>query len=264
MDAHQFEDLLYEVNDNVAKITINRPKSLNALTNVTMWELATAIERAGMDREVGVIVITGAGDRAFSAGGDVKWEKEGGLAKRHMEFNPRTVHEAIRHCGKPVIAAVRGYAIGMGNHLAYFCDLTIAADNAIFGQNGPRVGSPAEGYVVSYAIRVLGAKKARELWMMCRKYNAQQALEMGLVNTVVPLDKLDEEVDTWCKELLALSPTCLKIVKATFDSDIDYLRDPAPNHFQRMMAPNYHDTGEPKEGQNAFLEKRKPDFAPFR
>jgi len=264
MSANKFEDLLYEVKDGVAKITINRPKRLNALSALTMVELVKAIESAGDDKAVGVIVLSGAGDRAFSSGGDVKWEKEGGLKDRHISVNPRAVHEAVRHCGKPVIAVVKGYAIGMGNHLAYCCDLTIAADNATFGQNGPRVASPAEGWIVSYSVRVMGVKKAREMWMLCRRYSAQEALEMGLCNVVVPLDKLDEEVDKYCQDILSLSPTCLKILKASFESDIDYMRDPSPNHFQKMVAPDFFQTEESKEGQNAFLEKRKPDFMQFR
>lgn len=264
MSDVKFEDLLYEVKDGVAKITINQPKTLNALRPTTMIELVKAIEMAADDRRVGVIVLTGAGDRAFSSGGDVKWEKEGGLKDRAIGVNPRAVHEAMRHCGKPVIAAVKGYAIGMGNHLAYFCDLTIAADNAIFGQNGPRVGSPAEGWLVSYSQRVLGSKKAREMWMMCRRYSAQEALEMGLCNVVVPLEKFDDEVDKWCKEILLLSPTCLKLLKASFEADIDYLRDPSPNHFMRMLAPDFFNTAESLEGSTAFLEKRKPDFTQFR
>ncbi|MDF1670062.1 MAG: enoyl-CoA hydratase-related protein [Roseovarius sp.] len=264
MSEQEYEDILYEVKNGVARITINRPKSLNALTGVTMVELTRSIERAGNDKSVGVIVLTSAGDRAFSAGGDVRWEKAGGLKDRHIGVNPRAVHEAIRHCGKPVIAAVKGYAIGMGNHLAYFCDVTIAADNAIFGQNGPRVGSPAEGWLVTYSQRVVGVKKAREMWMLCRRYNAEQALEMGLCNVVVPLADLDAEIDKWCAEMNGLSPTCLKIVKASFDSDIDYMRDPSPNHFQKMMAPDYFETEESKEGADAFLEKRAPDFMRFR
>lgn len=263
MADHEFEDLLYETNDGVAKITINRPDSLNALRGVTMAELIAAVEMAGHDKTVGVIVLTGAGERAFTVGGDVKWEKEGGLAERHITVNPRGVHDAVRHCGKPVISVVKGYAIGMGNHLAYCCDLTIAADNAIFGQNGPRVASPAEGWIVAYAARVVGAKKAREMWMLCRKYDAQQALEMGICNAVVPMDQLEEEVDKWCQEILSLSPTCVKIVKASFDSDVDYMRDPAANHFQMMLAPDYFSTPESKEGANAFLEKRPPDFKQF-
>lgn len=260
----EYEDLLYSIEEGVARITINREKSLNSLRGITMLELAKAIERAGNDCKVGVIVLSGAGDRAFSSGGDVRWEKEGGLKDRHVSINPRAVHEAIRHCGKPVIAVVKGYAIGMGNHLAYFCDLTIAADNAIFGQNGPRVASPAEGWLVTYSQRVLGVKKAREMWMLCRRYNAQQALEMGLCNIVVPLAEIDAEVDKWCAEINSLSPTCLKIIKTSFESDIDYLRDPSPNHFQKLVAPDFFETEESKEGANAFLEKRKPDFMRFR
>ncbi len=263
MSDEQFQDLLYDVKDGVATVTINRPDRLNAMRGLTFFELAGAIEMAGLDKTVGVIVLTSTGERAFSAGGDVKWEKDGGLAERHMTFNPRNVHEAVRHSGKPVISVVKGYAIGMGNHLAYCCDLTIAADNAIFGQNGPRVASPAEGWIVSYASRVVGAKKAREMWMLCRRYPAEEALAMGLCNVVVPMDKLDEEVAQWCKEILSLSPTCLRIVKASFDSDVDYLRDPAPNHFQKMIAPDYFTTPESKEGANAFTEKRQPDFMQF-
>ena len=260
----RFEDLLYAVRRHVATITINRPKTLNSLTGHTMAELVEAIETAARDRRVGVIVLTGAGDRAFSSGGDVKWEQEGGLARRHVAITPRAVHEAVRHAGKPVIAAVKGYAIGMGNHLAYYCDITICADNAVFGQNGPRVGSPAEGYPVALLQRVVGAKKAREMWYLCRRYSAEQALELGLVNAVVPLARLDAEVRKWCDEILLGSPTCLKILKASFESDIDYLRDTSPHHHQRMLAPDFHDTGEDKEGQNAFFEKRPPDFNRFR
>ncbi len=260
----KFKDLLYAVRANVATITINRPKTLNSLTGETMVELVEAIETASKDRRVGVIVITGAGDRAFSSGGDVNWEKEGGLARRHVDISPRIVHEAIRHSGKPVIAAVRGYAIGMGNHLAYYCDLTIAADNAVFGQNGPRVASPAEGYPVAFLQRVVGAKKARELWYLCRRYSAQEALEMGLVNAVVPLAKLDAEVRKWCRDILAGSPTCLAILKTSFEADIDALRDTSPHHMQRMIAPDFHDTAEAREGPDAFLEKRPPDFNKYR
>lgn len=259
-----FDDLLYAVRANVATITINRPKTLNSLTGHTMRELVAAIEAASRDRRVGVIVLTGAGDRAFSSGGDINWEKEGGLARRHVEISPRVVHEAIRHAGKPVIAAVKGYAIGMGNHLAYYCDLTIAADNAVFGQNGPRVASPAEGYLVSLLQRVVGTKKAREMWYLCRRYTAQQALEMGLVNAVVPLARFDAEVRAWCRDILAASPTCLEILKASFEADIDYLRDTSPHHLQRMLAPDFHGSDEQREGPDAFLDKRPPDFNKFR
>lgn len=260
----EFQDILYETKDGVAKITINRPDTLNSLLPSTVIDMVTAIELAERDKTIGVIVITGAGDRAFCSGGDVNWEKEGGLKNRHIAVNMRILHEAVRHAGKPVIAAVKGYAIGMGNHFAYSCDLTIAADNAIFGQNGPRIGSPAEGWIVSYSVRVLGAKKAREMWMLCRRYKAQEALAMGLCNVVVPLAEFDVEIDKWCKEILALSPTILKILKTSFEAESDYLREPAPNHFLKLVAPDFFDTEESKEGAAAFLEKRKPDFMKFR
>ena len=260
----EFQDILYETKDGVAKITINRPDTLNSLLPSTVIDMVTAIELAERDKTIGVIVITGAGDRAFCSGGDVNWEKEGGLKNRHIAVNMRILHEAVRHAGKPVIAAVKGYALGMGNHFAYSCDLTIAADNAIFGQNGPRIGSPAEGWIVSYSVRVLGAKKAREMWMLCRRYKAQEALAMGLCNVVVPLAEFDVEIDKWCKEILALSPTILKILKTSFEAESDYLREPAPNHFLKLVAPDFFDTEESKEGAAAFLEKRKPDFMKFR
>ncbi|MBI4190098.1 MAG: enoyl-CoA hydratase/isomerase family protein [Betaproteobacteria bacterium] len=264
MAEPKFTDILYETKNGVAKITINREKTHNSLLPSTVVDMVTAIELAERDKTIGVIVITGAGDRAFCSGGDVNWEKEGGLKNRHIAVNMRILHEAVRHAGKPVIAAVKGYAIGMGNHFAYSCDLTIAADNAIFGQNGARIGSPAEGWIVSYSVRVAGAKKAREMWMLCRKYNAQQALEMGLCNVVVPLAKFDEEVDKWCQEILDLSPTVLKVLKTSFEAESDYLREPAPNHFLKLVAPDFFDTPEAPEGQNAFLEKRKPNFRQFR
>ena len=261
----EYEDILFERKDGIATITINRPDSLNSVRPTTVIEMSLAVEIAEKDKTIGVIVLTGAGDRAFSSGGDVRWEKEGGLKERHNTgVNMRIIHEAIRHAGKPVIAAVKGYAIGMGNHLAYHCDLTIAADNAIFGQNGPRVGSPAEGWIVSYLTHIIGSKKARELWMLCRRYTAREALEMGLVNTVVPLDQFDAEVKKWCDEILALSPGVLKIIKASFEAESDYLREPSPNHFQKLVAPDFFDTGESLEGQTAFLEKRKPDFSQYR
>ncbi|MBI3031814.1 MAG: enoyl-CoA hydratase/isomerase family protein, partial [Candidatus Rokubacteria bacterium] len=212
-----YQDILYELKGHVARITINRPKQYNAFTGDTLKELTLAFEGAGTDEEVGVIVLTGAGDKAFCAGGDVNWEKEGGLERQVLE--PYTLHLTVSRCPKPVIARVNGYCIGGGNHLAYFCDFTIAAEHAVFGQNGPRVGSPASGAIVSYLTRVVGAKRAREMSMLCRRYTAQQALEMGLVNAVVPMEKLDDEVTRWCDELLALSPTCLKVLKASFVAD---------------------------------------------
>ena len=264
MSEAQFEDLLYGVKDGVATITINRPDRMNAMRGLTFFELAGAIEMAGQDKSVGVIVLTSTGERAFSAGGDVKWEKDGGLADRHMTFNPRNVHEAVRHSGKPEISVVKGYAIGMGNHLAYYCDLTIAADNAIFGQNGPRVGSPASGHIVQHLAHVVGHKRAREMWMMCRQYTAAEMMDWGLINAVVPYAELDAEVARWCQELLALSPSCLRVIKQTFRDDLDPFIDSTVNDVVARVIPKYFETGEQQEGANAFLEKRAPDFSPWR
>jgi dihydroxynaphthoic acid synthetase len=256
-----YKDIVYELKNQVARITINRPKQYNAFTGETLKELMLAFERAGSDDEVGVIVLTGAGDKAFCAGGDVNWEKEGGLERQVLE--PYMLHVAVSRCPKPVIARVNGYCIGGGNHLAYFCDFTLAAEHAIFGQNGPRVGSPAGGVVVSYLARVIGAKRAREMWMLCRRYTAQQALAMGLVNAVVPMEKLDLEVDKWCQELLALSPTCLRILKASFVEEFSYLFGQGDQYRRMILTPEFWKE-EQQEGARAFLEKRSPDFSRFR
>ncbi|MFO1324814.1 MAG: enoyl-CoA hydratase-related protein [Burkholderiales bacterium] len=253
----EFTDILYETRDHVARITINRPKQLNAFTGDTLKELTLAVETAGADDDVGVIVLTGAGDRAFSAGGDVNWEKEGGLERQILE--PYNFHVTLSRCLKPIIARVNGYAIGGGHHIAYFCDLTIAADHAKFGQNGPRVGSPACGAIVSYLTRVVGSKKAREIWMLCRRYSAQEALQMGLANAVVPYAELDAEVDKWCREILALSPTCIRILKATFCEEMKALLGQGDELRRYMATPEFWKY-EQQEGANAFLEKRPPDF----
>ncbi|MBI3329358.1 MAG: enoyl-CoA hydratase/isomerase family protein [Nitrospinae bacterium] len=257
----QFNDIIYEKKDGVARITLNRPETYNAFTDKTLREMIYAFNDAGLDTTIGVVVLTGSGDKAFCSGGDVSWEREGGLERLRIE--PLDIHGAMSHCLKPIIARVNGYAIGAGNHIAYSCDFTIAAEHAIFGQNGPRVGSPAGGHIVSYLIRVVGAKKAREIWMLCRRYSAREALEMGLVNAVVPYAKLDEEVDKWCHEILALSPTCLKILKASFEAEYDDLRGHT-TQFQRMIAPDFFTSGEGLEGATAFLERRQPDFSRFR
>jgi 2-ketocyclohexanecarboxyl-CoA hydrolase len=256
-----YKDILYDVKDQVGRITINRPKQYNAFTGDTLKELTLAFEDAGADEEIGVIVLTGAGDKAFCAGGDVNWEKEGGLERQVLE--PYVLHVTVSRCPKPVIARVNGYAIGAGNHLAYFCDFTIAAEHAIFGQNGPRVGSPASGPIVSYLVRVIGAKRAREMWMLCRRYTAKQALEMGLANAVVPYEKLDEEVDRWCQELLALSPTCLRILKASFVAEFDSVLGQG-DQLRRLVTTREFWEEEQQEGARAFLEKRPPDFSRFR
>ena len=226
MTALEFQDIIYQKHHRVqgaAWVTINRPEVMNSFTGRTLAEMKEAVIDANCDESIGVVVITGAGDRAFCAGGDIKWlgeaQQEGKWG--HGDFDP---HAGIEECLKPIIARVNGYSIGGGNHMAYFCDFTIASEKATFAQVGPRVGSPASGHYVSYLTWVVGAKKAKEMWMLCRRYTAQQALEMGLVNVVVPPDKLDEEVDKWCRELLAKSPSCLKILKASFRSLYDPLR----------------------------------------
>ena len=254
-----FTDLLYKVDNAVATIAINRPDRLNAFTGHTIEELSRAVAMAAQDRAVGVIVMTGVGDRAFSAGGDVHWEASGGLEGHDWHLG-----QEIVDCPKPVIARVSGYAIGGGHHLAYFCDFTIAADHSIFGPNGPRVGSPAGGYVVSHLASIVGHKRAREIWMLCRRYNAKQALDWGLINAAVPVAELDAEVARWCDELLALSPTVLRTVKASFRNHMQSYMDKNVSDVLRKVSPNYFETGEQQEGANAFLEKRKPDFKPYR
>ena len=243
-----------ELEGGVARITINRPDKYNAVNPETEDEMFRAFYDASHDPTIGAVILTGAGDH-FCTGGDVSWEQWGIRRRFNYEY---PTNRLIRICRKPIIAAVKGYAIAAGNHMAYFCDFTIAADNAIFGQNGPRVASPADGMVVYYSTRVLGAKKAREMWMLCRRYTADEALRMGLVNKVVPLDKLEEEVDNWCEELLSISPSCLEILKATFDAEFDQM--PLLGHQTLSLYPDFFDSAEGAEGPAAFLAKRKPQF----
>ncbi len=254
-----YKDILYSVDRNVATITINRPEKLNAFTQNTIYEWEDALRKATDDHNVGVIVFTGTGNRAFSAGGDVNWEREGGTKEEDYH-----TAEMIIACPKPVIARVNGWCIGGGNHLAYFCDITIASEHSRFGQNGPRVGSPAGGYMVAHLANIVGHKRAREMWLLCRRYSAQEMLNWGLINAVVPEAKLDEEVRKWCDEMLALSPTCLKSVKNSFKYIM--AETMSKDMFQNLkeIAPNYFDTGEQEEGASAFLEKRKPDFSRWR
>ncbi len=257
------KEILYDVKDYVATITINRPKVLNAFTGDNIKEMEALLDKAANDGKVGVIVLTGVGERAFCVGGDINWEKgsggRSGLQDLDFQLNRR-----IAECPKPVIARVNGYAIGAGHHIAYFCDYTVAAEHAIFGQNGPRVGSPAGGYIVGHAANVLGHKRARELWMLCRRYTAKQALDWGLANSVVPMAKLDEEVRKYCDELLSVSPTCLKILKRSFYYHMDPIMGRDMNEMIKEVAPGFFGTGEQQEGASAFLEKRKPDFSPWR
>ena len=257
--SNDYKDILFAIKDYVCTITINRPKSLNAFTGDTIAELEDAVLRTYDDNSIGVVVLTGAGDRAFSAGGDVKWEADGGLDAIEWHLGRYVVD-----CPKPVIARVPGYAIGGGNHLAYVCDFTIAAEHARFGQTGPRVGSPASGYPVAHSANIIGHKRAREMWMLTRQYTAQQMLDWGLINAVVPMKELDAEVGRWCQELLALSPSCLKVLKASFRIHMEpIMRDRMADIVDRV-APNYHQKGEQQEGAAAFLDKRQPDFSPWR
>jgi dihydroxynaphthoic acid synthetase len=247
----------------VARITMaNTKKGLNFISPRGMNEMCACLKDAGLDETIGCIVLTGAGDKCFCAGGDLGQESE--ERKPNDYFQLTDVHMMLRQCLKPIIAAVRGFAIGAGHHFAYHCDLTIAADNAIFGQVGPKVGSPASGMDVSYLARVIGQKRAREMWMMCRRYTAQQALAWGLCNAVVPLDKLDEEVEKWCLELLDKVPSCLKFVKASFDLEAEMIPFHSIEQWPGFINPNYSGGAEMRESMQAFLEKRTPDWGKVR
>ncbi|APZ55223.1 enoyl-CoA hydratase-related protein [Salipiger abyssi] len=260
--AAAFEDILYEIDGHIATITINRPEKLNSCTPDTMREIETALDMAGKDPVVGVIVFTGAGEKSFCAGADVSKQREGKMGHTGpREFAPPYL--TFSQCPKPIIARVNGYAVGGGNHFAYFCDFTIAADHAIFSQSEPRVAYPTSGPVISYLVRVVGHKRAREMWMLGRKYSAQQMYDWGLVNAVVPMADLDAEVAKWCDELLAVAPTCLKVYKATFVQEFQDLLGQGDSLRRWIVPDNYRDT-EQKEGTTAFLEKRKPDFSRFR
>ncbi len=254
-----YQDILYEVADDIARITINRPKVLNAFTPKTLVEIHDALQAAAKDKNCGVVVLTGVGERAFCAGGDVNWE-----SSDEFQDHEYQTHLHILNCPKPVIARVNGYAIGGGNHMAYFCDLTIAADHAIFGQNGSRVGSPAAGATVAHSANILGHKRAREMWMTCRRYSAQHMMNWGLVNSVVPYAELDAEVRRFADDILKGAPTCMRILKATFNEHLNPIINLRQDEMVRKLAPHYFETGEQAEGAKAFLEKRTPNFRPFR
>ncbi|MBT3294253.1 MAG: 1,4-dihydroxy-2-naphthoyl-CoA synthase [Verrucomicrobia bacterium] len=261
--AGEFEDIRYEKAEGIAKITINRPEVRNAFRPQTVKEMGCALEEARDDETIGVIILTGEGEKAFCSGGDQKVRGDAGYKDGQgvHRLNVLDLQRQIRTCPKPVIAMVAGYAIGGGHVLHLVCDLTIAADNAIFGQTGPRVGSFDGGFGASYMARIVGQKKAREIWFLCRQYDAQQALDMGLVNTVVPYAQLEEETVTWCREILANSPIALRCLKAALNADCDGqagLQELAGN--ATML---YYMSEEAQEGRNAFLEKRKPDFSKF-
>lgn len=253
-----FTDILYEASGGVARITINRPDKYNAFRGQTCEELITAFNRAGWDKSVGVIVLTGAGDKAFCTGGDQS-AHDGGYDGRGLVGLPvEDLQTVIRDMPKPVVARVNGYAIGGGNVLVTCCDLAIASETAQFGQVGPRVGSVDPGFGTALLARTVGEKKAREIWYLCRRYKAQEALEMGLVNRVVPAAELDAEVARWCDEILALSPTAIAIAKRSFNADSESIRGISALGMQTLAL--FYETAESKEGVNAFMEKRKPRF----
>ena len=258
----EFKDIIYEVKDQVATITINRPEKMNSVTADTLRELDRAFDSAGNDRSVGVVVFTGTGDKSFCAGADVSWQKQGKMGRSGPAvFTPPYL--MISRCPKPVIARVNGYAIGGGHHFAYFCDFTIAAEHAVFGQSEPRVAYPASGPVVNYLTRIVGHKRAREMWMLGRRYSAAEMYEWGLVNAVVPKERLDEEVAKWCDELLAVSPTCLKVYKASFVQEFEDLIGQTDFLRRLLITPEFQE-GEQQEGTTAFLEKRRADYSRFR
>lgn len=262
--AGEFSDILYHKFEGIAKITINRPEVRNAFRPETVRQMSEAFREAEHDKDIGVIVLTGQGEKAFCSGGDQKirgrtgyTDAAGGESLDVLEFQRQ-----IRRSPKPVIAMVAGYAIGGGHVLHVMCDLTIAADNAVFGQTGPKVGSFDGGFGASYMARIVGQKRAREIWYLCRQYSAQEALEMGLVNAVVPYDQLETETVKWCKEILEKSPVAIRCLKAAFNADCDGQAGLAELAGCATML--FYQTPEAQEGRDAFVEKRKPDFSKFR
>ena len=262
-EARRFEDIRYEKWQGIAKVTINRPEVRNAFRPQTLFELSAAFEDAREDPDVGVVILTGQGNDAFCSGGDQRIRGDQGYVGKDgvPRLNVLDLQKQIRSLPKPVVAMVAGYAIGGGHVLHVVCDLTIAADNARFGQTGPKVGSFDGGFGSSTLASIVGLKKAKEIWFLCRQYDAQQALQMGLVNAVVPVDRLEEETIQWCEEMLALSPMALRMLKCSFNAALDGqagIQELAGN--ATLL---FYMTDEAKEGRDAFKEKRKPNFAKF-
>jgi naphthoate synthase len=258
-----YTDIKYHKSHGIAKITINRPEVRNAFRPLTVQEMSHALNDARDDQEIGVVILTGEGRDAFCSGGDQRIRQEAGYAdlKGVHRLNVLDFQKEIRACPKPVIAMVAGYAIGGGHVLHVMCDLTIAAEHSLFGQTGPKVGSFDGGFGASYLARLVGQKKAREIWYLCRKYTAQEALEMGMINCVVPYEKLEETTIAWCQEILQHSPLAIRCLKSAMNADCDGqsgLQELAGN--ATLL---YYMTEEAQEGHKAFLEKRKPDFAKF-
>ncbi len=258
-----YTDILYLKANGIAKIVINRPQVRNAFRPLTVKEMMSAFDDARNDTAIGVVILTGAGNMAFCSGGDQKIRGKAGYSDTTGvdRLNVLDLQRQIRSLPKPVIAMVAGYAIGGGHVLHMLCDITIAAENAVFGQTGPKVGSFDGGYGASYMARIVGQKKAREIWFLCRQYNAVEAAQMGLVNKVVPLDSLEKETIAWCREILAQSPLALRCIKSALNADCDGqagLQELAGN--ATLL---YYMTEEAQEGKMAFIEKRKPDFSRF-
>ncbi len=264
VEAGEYTDIKYHKAEGIAKITINRPEVRNAFRPLTVKEMMHAFQDAWEDPDIGVIILTGAGDKAFCAGGDQKIRGDSGYRdeKGVNRLNVLEFQRMIRNCPKPVIAMVNGYAIGGGHVLHVMCDLTIASENAIFGQTGPRVGSFDGGYGASYLARIVGQKRAREIWFLCRQYTAQQAYEWGLVNKVVPLEKLEEETVQWAREILANSPTAIRCLKAALNADCD--GQAGLQQLAGCATMLFYQTPEAQEGRDAFVQKRKPDFSKFK
>ncbi len=259
-----YTDIEFEkTNQGIARITINRPQQHNAFRPLTVKEMKEALEICREDGQIGVVILRGKGDKAFSAGGDQKVRVKAGYADRQglPRLNILDVQKQIRSLPKPVIASVAGYAIGGGHVLHVVCDLSIVASNARFGQTGPKVGSFDGGLGSSYLSRIVGQKKAREIWFLCRQYSAKEALDMGLVNKVVPLKKLEEETLKWAKEILKHSPTALRCLKSAMNADCDGQMGLLDLSAQATLL--YYQTEEAEEGKKAFLEKREPDFSRF-
>ncbi|MGO9451275.1 MAG: enoyl-CoA hydratase-related protein [Candidatus Binataceae bacterium] len=262
----QFEDVLYAAADGVACITINRPQQLNAFRGQTVDELVQAFHEAWRDRSIGCVILTGAGEKAFCVGGDQTTREAGGYkgkpSRSDLGLDIEDLHSVIRDIPKPVIAAVNGYAIGGGHVLHVICDLTIAADTAKFGQVGPKVGSVDPGFGTMYLARIVGEKKAREIWYLCEQYTAEDCRQMGLVNKVVPAAELMNEARAWARKIAGMSPTAITLAKVSFNAPSEEIRGIGAVALRGLAL--YYGTEEALEGKNAFLEKRKPDFARFR
>ncbi len=259
----EYKEILFQQYNGIAKISINRPHKHNAFTPLTVQEMSEAMEMARQDTSVGVIILTGEGGKAFCSGGDQSVRGDGGYVGEDYvpRLNVLDLQRQIRTIPKPVVAMVAGWAIGGGHVLHVICDLSIAAENARFGQTGPNVGSFDGGFGASYLARVVGQKKAREIWFLCDQYDAQDALQMGLVNKVVPLEELENTTVAWCEKILEKSPLALRMLKSAFNAELDGqagIQELAGN-----VTLLYYLADEAKEGKNAFLEKRKPDFSKF-